>query len=60
MTNSNMKGNGFFYMALEDNHGHTNDVTPSVVLKWSTECAVVNEEFDKTLLANNDLRMFCK
>ena len=55
-----MEGNGFFYMALEDNHGHTNDVTPSVVLKWSTECAVVNEEFDKTVLANIDLRMFCK
>ena len=55
-----MEGNGFFYMALEDNHGHTNDVTLSVVLKWSTECAVVNKEFDKTLLANNDLKMFCK
>jgi hypothetical protein len=33
MTDGYMEVNGFFYVALEDNHGHTNDVTPSVVAK---------------------------
>ena len=58
MTDGYMEGNGFFYVALEDNHGHTNDVTPSVVAKWSTEWKLVNEELEKTLLADNDLKIF--
>ena len=37
MTDGYMEGNGFFYVTLEDNHGHTDDVTPTVVAKWSSE-----------------------
>ena len=58
LTDRYMEGYGFFYMALEDNHGHTNDVTPSVVAKWSTESKEVNEEFEKKLLADDDLTIF--
>jgi hypothetical protein len=36
MTDGYMEGCGFFYMALENNYGHTNGMTPSVVAKWST------------------------
>ena len=43
MTDGYTEGNGFFYVALEDNYGHTNDVTLSVVAKWSTKWKVVNE-----------------
>ena len=58
MIDGYMEGNGFFYVALEDHHGHTNDVTPSVVAKWSTEWKEVNEEFKKKLLADDDLNIF--
>ena len=37
MIDGYIKGNDIFYVALEDNHGHTNDVTPNMVAKWSTE-----------------------
>jgi hypothetical protein len=53
-----MEDYGFFYVILENNHGHTNDVIPSVVVKWSTEWKEVNEEFEKKLLADNDLKIF--
>ena len=46
MTHDYMEDNDFFYVTLEDNHGHINDVTSSVVAKWSTEWKVVNEEFE--------------
>ena len=58
MSDGYMEGNGFFYMALEDNHGHTNDVTPTVVAKWSSEWKEVNEKFEKKLLVDNDLKIF--
>ena len=58
MTDGYMKGYGFFYVALEDNNGHTNDVTPSVVAKRSTEWKKVNEEFEKKLLVDYDLKIF--
>ena len=58
MSDGYMEGNGFFYVALEDHHGHTNDVTPSVVAKWSTEWKEVNEEFEKKLLTDDDLKIF--
>jgi hypothetical protein len=45
-------------VALEDNHGHTNDVTSSLVAKWSTEWKKVNEEFEKKLRADDNLKMF--
>ena len=53
-----MEGYGFFYVTLEDNHGYTNNVTPSVVAKWSTEWKEVNDEFEKKLLADDDLKIF--
>ena len=53
-----MEGYGFFYVTLEDNHGYTNNVTPSVVAKWSTEWKEVNDEFEKKLLADDDLKVF--
>ena len=53
-----MEGSGFFYVALEDNHGHTNDVTPTVVAQWSSEWKEVNDEFEKKLLADDDLTIF--
>ena len=53
-----MEGNGFFYVALEDNHGHTNDVIPTVVAKWSSEWKEVNEEFEKKFLAADDFKIF--
>jgi hypothetical protein len=37
ITDGYLEGYGLFYVALDDNHGHTNDVTSSVVAKWSTE-----------------------
>ena len=58
MIDGYMEGNGFFYVALEDNHGHTNDVTPSVVSKWSSQWKKVNDEFEKKLLADDDLKIF--
>ena len=58
MTHGYMEDNDFFYVTLEDNHGHINDVTSSVVAKWSTEWKVVNEEFDNAFFTDNDLRIF--
>ena len=58
MIDGYMEGNGFFFVELEDNHGHTNDVTSSVVAKWSTEWKEVNDEFEKKLLADDDLKIF--
>ena len=60
MTDGYMEGNNIFYVALQDNHGHTNDVTPSMVAKWSTEWKMVNEKFKNIFLANDDLRIFFK
>ena len=58
MSDGYVKGYGFFYVALEDNQGHTNDVTPSVVVKWSTEWKEVNDEFEKKLLVDDELKVF--
>ena len=58
MTDGYMEGNGFFYVALDDNHGHTNDVTPTVMAKWSSHWKEVNEEFEEKLLADDDLKIF--
>jgi hypothetical protein len=58
MSDGYMEGNGFFYVALQDNHGHTNDVTPSVMTKWSSEWKDVNEEFENKLLEDDDLKIF--
>ena len=58
MMDGYMEGNGFFYVALQDNHGHTNDVTPTVLSKWSSEWKEVNEEFERKLLADDDLKIF--
>lgn len=58
MIDGYMEGCGFFYVALEDDHGHTNDVTPNVVAKWSSVWKEVNEEFEKKLLADEDLKIF--
>ena len=58
MMDGYMEGCGFFYVALEDNHGHTSDVTPSVMAKWSLAWKEVNEEFKKRLLADDDLKFF--
>jgi hypothetical protein len=58
MTDGYMEGYDFFYVTLEDNHGHTNDVILSVVVKWSMEWKEVNKEFEKKLLADNDLKIF--
>ena len=58
MSDGYMEGNGFFYVALQDNHGHTNDVTPTVLSKWSPEWKEVNEEFEKKLQADEDLKIF--
>ena len=58
MMDGYMEENGYFYVALEDNHGHTNDVTPSVLAKWSPEWKQVNEEFENKLLADDDLKIF--
>ena len=58
MIDGYMEGNGFFYVALEDNHGHTNEVTPTVVAKWSSEWKEVNDKFEKKLLADVDLKIF--
>ena len=48
----------FFLCGIGGHHGHTNDVTPSVVAKWSTEWKEVNDEFEKKLLADDDLKIF--
>ena len=48
----------FFYVALEDHLGHTNDVTPSVVSNWSTMWKEVNDDFESKLLADDDLKVF--
>lgn len=53
-----LEGNGFFYVALQDNLGHTVDVTPAVTNSWSPEWREVNEDFEKTLQEDEDLRMF--
>ena len=58
MTDGYMEGCGFSYVALEDHHGHINDVIPSVVVKWSTEWKEVNDEFEKNLLGDDDLNIF--
>ena len=58
MIDGYMEGNGFFYVALEDNHGHTSKLTPTVVSKWSSEWKKVNDEFEKKLLADDDLKTF--
>jgi hypothetical protein len=58
MTDSYMEGCGFFYMALKNNYGHTNGMTPSVVAKWSTEWKEVNEEFENKFLIDDDLKIF--
>ena len=58
MTDGYMEGNGFFYVTLEDNHGYTDDVTPTVVAKWSSEWKEVNEEFEKNILTDDDLNFF--
>ena len=55
-----MEGNGYFYVALEDNHGHTSEVTPAIEDSWSKEWKEVNEDFEATLLADEDLRVFLK
>ena len=46
LTDGYMEGCGIFYIALEDHHGHTNDVTPSILGKWSSEWKEVNEQFE--------------
>jgi len=53
-----MEGNGYFYVAAEDNHGHTVDVTSAIMENWSTEWREVNEDFEKTLLGDDDLKIF--
>ena len=58
MSDGYMEGCGFFYVALEDNHGHTNDVTSAVIANWSPQWKEVNEVFEKKLLADDDLRIF--
>ena len=49
MIDGYMEGNGFFYVACKDNHGHTNEVTPTVMAKWSLEWKEVNDEFEKKI-----------
>ena len=54
-----MDGNGYFYVALEDNNGHTIDVTPSITAKWSQHWMEVNEDFEDSLKSDPDLKVFC-
>jgi len=53
-----MEGNGFFYVAVEDNSGFTTDVTAAIFDKWSPEWKKRNEDFEETLLADDDLKAF--
>ena len=47
-----------FYVALDDHHGHTNDVNSNVLAKWSMGWKKVNDEFENKILAANDLNIF--
>ena len=58
MSDGYMEGNGLFYVALQDNHGHTNDITPNVMAKWSSKWKDANEEFENKLLEDDDLKIF--
>lgn len=53
-----LEGNGYFYVALEDNHGKTRDVTKAISDQWSNEWKIRNEEFEQELLADDDLKVF--
>ena len=58
MKNGYMEGNGFFYVALEDNHGHTVDITPAIMEKWSPNWSKISEHFERVLHDDDDLRVF--
>lgn len=53
-----MEGNGYFYVALENNFGVTVDVTPEITGSWSAHWVKVNEQFEKRLLEDDDLKVF--
>lgn len=53
-----LEGNGYFYVALEDNHGVTREVTTAISDKWSEEWRLRNDEFEQTLLADEQLKVF--
>jgi hypothetical protein len=53
-----MEGNRVFYVALENNEGKTMDVIPDIMASWSNNWVKANEEFEKELNNDDDLRVF--
>jgi len=54
-----MEGSGVFYVALEDNHGKTLDVSLDITASWSPHWITVNNEFEAMLAADPVLQEFC-
>ena len=53
-----MEGNGYFYVAIENNHGVSVDVSDSIKAQWSAEWIKVNDEFERMLQEDEDLKIF--
>jgi hypothetical protein len=53
-----MEENKVFYVALENNEGKTMDVIPDIMASWSNNWVKANEEFEKELNNDDDLRVF--
>lgn len=53
-----LTGNGYFYVALEDNHGFSKDVTPAIMEKWGDGWLQRNDEFEVLLQSDEDLKVF--
>ena len=53
-----MEGNGFFYVSVVDNNGHSTEITREIAESWSPEWRQVNDEFERMLQADEDLCVF--
>ncbi|KAG0594988.1 hypothetical protein M758_UG129100 [Ceratodon purpureus] len=53
-----MEGNGYFYVAIENNHGVSVDVSDSIKAKWSAEWINVNDELERMLQEDEDIKIF--
>ena len=53
-----IEGNGFFYVAIEDNNGFTTKVADEIVEKWSPQWRKRNKEFDMALQSEEDFKVF--
>ena len=57
--NDYLKGNGVFYVALEDNEGKTSDVSAKIFSTWSQYWVTMNNKFEAMLAADPALQVFC-